>query len=98
MAMTYPDQESRSAALYHRASEVLAGGSTRHTATTATCSRPRASPGAWPRNRALLNRGFILGAGGLAAISTANTDQEIDDLADAIEDSLREMRLNDPES
>ncbi|MCY4350235.1 MAG: aminotransferase class III-fold pyridoxal phosphate-dependent enzyme, partial [Thiotrichales bacterium] len=31
MAMTYPDQESRSAALYRRASEVLAGGSTRHT-------------------------------------------------------------------
>jgi len=49
-------------------------------------------------HRALLNRGFILGAGGLAAISTANTDQEIDDLADAIEDSLREMRLNDPGS
>ena len=47
-------------------------------------------------HRALLNRGFILGIGGLAAISTANTDQEIDDLADAIEDSLREMRLNDP--
>ncbi len=47
-------------------------------------------------HKALLNRGFIVGAGGLAAISTANTDQEIDDLADAIEDSLREMRLNDP--
>ena len=47
-------------------------------------------------HRALLNRGFILGSGGLAAISTVNTDQEIDDLADAIEDSLREMRLNDP--
>ena len=47
-------------------------------------------------HKALLNRGFILGAGGLAAISTVNTDQEIDDLADAIEDSLREMRLNDP--
>ena len=49
-------------------------------------------------HRALLNRGFILGAGGLAAISTANTDREIDDLADAVEDSLREMRLNDPGS
>ena len=47
-------------------------------------------------HKALLNRGFIVGSGGLAAISTANTDQEIDDLADAIEDSLREMRLNDP--
>ena len=47
-------------------------------------------------HKALLNRGFMLGAGGLAAISTVNTDQEIDDLADAIEDSLREMRLNDP--
>ena len=47
-------------------------------------------------HKALLNRGFIIGAGGLLAISTANTDQEIDDLADAIEDSLREMRLNDP--
>ena len=47
-------------------------------------------------HKALLNRGFILGSGGLAAISTANTDEEIDDLAGAIEDSLREMRLNDP--
>ena len=47
-------------------------------------------------HKALLNRGFIVGSGGLLAISTANTDQEIDDLADAIEDSLREMRLNDP--
>ena len=47
-------------------------------------------------HKALLNRGFILGSGGLAAISTANTDQEIDDLGSAIEDSLREMRLNDP--
>ena len=47
-------------------------------------------------HKALLNRGFILGSGGLAAISTANSDEEIDDLADAIEDSLREMRLNDP--
>ena len=47
-------------------------------------------------HKALLNRGFIVGSGGLAAISTANTDREIDDLADAIEDSLREMRLNDP--
>ena len=47
-------------------------------------------------HKALLNRGFIVGSGGLAAISTANTDREIDDLAGAIEDSLREMRLNDP--
>ena len=47
-------------------------------------------------HKALLNRGFMIGSGGLAAISTANTDREIDDLADAIEDSLREMRLNDP--
>ena len=47
-------------------------------------------------HKALLNRGFLVGTGGLAAISTANTDQEIDALADAIEDSLREMRLNDP--
>ena len=47
-------------------------------------------------HKALLNRGFIVGSGGLAAISTANTDQEIDDLGSAIEDSLREMRLNDP--
>ena len=31
MTMTYPDQESRSAALYRRASQVLAGGSTRLT-------------------------------------------------------------------
>ena len=47
-------------------------------------------------HKALLNRGFIVGSGGLAAISTANTDREIDDLGSAIEDSLREMRLNDP--
>ena len=31
MTMTYPDQESQSAALYRRASQVLAGGSTRLT-------------------------------------------------------------------
>ncbi len=47
-------------------------------------------------HKALLNRGFVVGSGGLAAISTVNTDQEIDDLGSAIEDSLREMRLNDP--
>ena len=47
-------------------------------------------------HKALLNRGFIVGTGGLAALSTVNTDREIDDLAGAIEDSLREMRLNDP--
>ena len=47
-------------------------------------------------HKALLNRGFIVGSGGLAAISTVNTDREIDDLAAAVEDSLREMRLNDP--
>ena len=31
MSMTFPDQNSRSAALYGRASQVLAGGSTRLT-------------------------------------------------------------------
>ena len=47
-------------------------------------------------HRGLLNRGFILGSACLAAISTANTVEEIDELADAIEDTLREMRVNDP--
>ena len=47
-------------------------------------------------HKALLNRGFIVGSGCLAAISTVNTEQEMDDLGDAIEDSLRQMRVNDP--
>lgn len=47
-------------------------------------------------HKALLNRGFIIGSGCLAAISTANSEREIDELADAVEDALREMRLNDP--
>ena len=49
-------------------------------------------------HKGLLNRGFILGSSCLAAISTANSAGEIDQLADAIEDTLHEMRLNDPGS
>ena len=47
-------------------------------------------------HKALLGRGFMVGSACLAALSTANTEQEIDELANAIEDCLREMRINDP--
>ncbi|MDG2286417.1 MAG: aspartate aminotransferase family protein, partial [Alphaproteobacteria bacterium] len=47
-------------------------------------------------HKALLNRGYLVGSGCLMAISTAQTNQEIDDLGTAVYDSLVEMRLNDP--
>ena len=46
-------------------------------------------------HRGLLKRGFILGATGLAAISTANTQAEIDGLGEALEETLRALRLNE---
>ncbi len=49
-------------------------------------------------HKGLLARGYIVGAAGLAALSSANTNAEIDGLADALEDTLRELRLNDPAS
>ena len=49
-------------------------------------------------HKGLLARGFILGASGLAAISTVNTEEEIDALGEALEDTLRELRLNEPNS
>ena len=49
-------------------------------------------------HKALLSRGYVVGSSCLAAISTANDEAEIDGLADAIEDALSEMRLNDPGS
>ena len=47
-------------------------------------------------HRGLLARGYILGSSGLGAISTANSEAEIDALAQALEDTLRELRLNAP--
>lgn len=47
-------------------------------------------------HKGLLARGFIVGSGGLMALSTVNTREEIDELADSLEDTLREMRLNAP--
>ena len=44
----------------------------------------------------LLERGFLVGTNCLCALSTANTEKEIDDLAGALEDTLRDLRLNGP--
>ena len=49
-------------------------------------------------HKGLLARGYIVGAAGLAALSSVNTNEEIDGLADALEDTLRELRLNEPAS
>lgn len=46
-------------------------------------------------HKGLLARGYIVGAAGLAALSSVNTESEIDGLADALEDVLRELRLNE---
>ena len=46
-------------------------------------------------HRGLLKPGFILGATGLAAISTVNTEAEIDELGEALEETLRALRLNE---
>ena len=47
-------------------------------------------------HQGLLRRGFIVGTTGLAALSTVNSEGEIEALADALEDTLRELRLNQP--
>ncbi|MCH9672420.1 MAG: aspartate aminotransferase family protein [Gammaproteobacteria bacterium] len=48
-------------------------------------------------HRGLLEKGFILGSACLSAISTANTTEEIDDLATAVEEISVGLRLNDPQ-
>ena len=47
-------------------------------------------------HRGVLDRGHVVGANCLCALSTANTEEQVDELADAVEDTLRELRLNDP--
>ncbi|MEM7294588.1 MAG: aminotransferase class III-fold pyridoxal phosphate-dependent enzyme, partial [Pseudomonadota bacterium] len=46
-------------------------------------------------HRGLLDHGFILGSSCLSAISTANTKEEVDALADAVEDIAKGFRLNE---
>ena len=57
-------------------------------------AHPRESQLLKQLHQGLLEKGFILGSEGLLAISTANSEEEIDALGVAIEELLHDWRLN----